>query len=555
MPAPAEPLRPLPVPARLIARETIGSFLTRLAFANSLRIPHLLALAAITTDQRSFSPATDDTRGWSGSTPGRIAALAGQPLPGLAAAIPLLATMTPADTAPLRACGHCTAAKNVTGMVILRARARDYLCLRHQQWLRGIHRPSLAALPEITGSQRRHDRRTANVPDQDIARAHRQARDITGQWLTAGWHPALTGRWQDRHHRLAAELPGPETMLADVITHPEMLAIARLLLASRYAPRPGLGQITASLGFEYPSRPHPRDPLQLHLADEQFLRGALNRYRGGPAADHAGGVGEDLGFGGEVAGFYHQYRRGYPPAVIDTLTGAFGLTGSDFVIDLGCGTGQLTLPIARRVQAVAGVDPEPDMLARARQAAAEQGVRNASWLLGADTDIPALAALLGDRRAGAVTIGQALHWMRYRELIPALVPLLRPGGGIAVITNGTPMWLQDSPWSRALRGFLEQWLGTSPANTCGTDDASQQRYRDTMTEAGLDVTETRYDYTGELDLDHLVGGVYSALPAQRLPPPDQRTAFADQISRAVTPHAPFTEPVPVRMLLGRRTQP
>jgi hypothetical protein len=32
-------------------------------------------------------------------------------------------------------------------------------------------------------------------------------------------------------------------------------------------------------------------------------------------------VGEDLGFGGEVAGFYHRYRRGYPPALIDTLIG------------------------------------------------------------------------------------------------------------------------------------------------------------------------------------------------------------------------------------------
>ena len=61
-----------------------------------------------------------------------------------------------------------------------------------------------------------------------------------------------------------------------------------------------------------------------------------------------------------------------------------------------------------------------------------------------------------------------------------------------------------------------------------------------MAEAGLDVTETRFDYTDELDLDHLVGGVYSALPAQRLPPPAQRTAFADQIRRAVAPHAPFT---------------
>ena len=290
----------------------------------------------------------------------------------------------------------------------------------------------------------------------------------------------------------------------------------------------------------------------LTFADRSLLRGARNRYRGGSAAAHAGAVGEDLGFGGEVAGFYHRYRRGYPSAVIDTLTGAFGLTSDDVVVDLGCGTGQLALPIASRVRAVAGVDPEPDMLARARQAAAEQGVQNASWLLGADTDIPALAALLGSRRAGAVTIGQALHWMRYRELIPALVPLLRPGGGIAVITNGTPMWLQDSPWSRALRGFLEQWLGRPAASTCGTDDASQLRYRDAMTEAGLGVTETRYDYTDELDFDHLVGGVYSAI---RLPPPDQRTEFAAQIHAAVAPHAPFLEHVPVRMLFGRTGTP
>ncbi len=30
----------------------------------------------------------------------------------------------------------------------------------------------------------------------------------------------------------------------------------------------------------------------------------------------------DLGCGGEVADFYHQYRRGYPPAVIDMLARA-----------------------------------------------------------------------------------------------------------------------------------------------------------------------------------------------------------------------------------------
>ena len=122
----------------------------------------------------------------------------------------------------------------------------------------------------------------------------------------------------------------------------------------------------------------------------------------------------DLGFRGEIADLYHSYRRGYPPAVLGAVVGGFGLGSDDVVVDLGCGTGQLTLPMAARVRAVVGVDPEADMLNRARRAAAEQGVANVSWLIGADADLPALRALLGPRTVGAVTIGQALHWMDFR---------------------------------------------------------------------------------------------------------------------------------------------
>jgi SAM-dependent methyltransferase len=167
-------------------------------------------------------------------------------------------------------------------------------------------------------------------------------------------------------------------------------------------------------------------------------------------------------FGGEAAGYYHRFRHGYPGAVIDALVGAFKLTGQDVTVDLGCGTGQLTLPMARHTRAVIGVDVEPDMLVHARQAARDADVRNVMWMLGADTDIPALRYLLGDRSVGAVTIAQALHWMNHQDLFRAVVPLVRPGGGIAVITNGTPLWLHETDWSRALREILEKWLGTTP---------------------------------------------------------------------------------------------
>ncbi|TQM83825.1 methyltransferase family protein [Saccharothrix saharensis] len=255
-----------------------------------------------------------------------------------------------------------------------------------------------------------------------------------------------------------------------------------------------------------------------------------------------------LGFRGDVADYYHRYRRGYPPEALDVVVDVFGLTPDDVAVDLGCGTGQVTVPLATRVRAVVGVDPEPDMLAHGRRAAAERGVANVSWVVGTDADVPALRAALGDGSVGAVTIGQALHWMRHDDLFREASSLVRPGGGVAVLTNGTPLWLQDADWSRALRAFLEEWLGAPAGGACGTDEESRSRYRRSLADAGFRVDVHGVDYTDTLDVESVVGGVLSALPADRLPA--DRPTFADRIRRALEPHAPFTEHVHVTVLTG-----
>jgi SAM-dependent methyltransferase len=260
----------------------------------------------------------------------------------------------------------------------------------------------------------------------------------------------------------------------------------------------------------------------------------------------------DLGFRGEVADLYHRYRRGYPPQVVAELVAAFGLTENDLVVDLGCGTGQLAIPLARHVRTVVGLDPEGDMLARARAAAAGESVQNVCWVLGSDADVPSLRTLLGQGSVGAVCIGQALHWMDHETLFPALRSLVRAGGGVAVVTNGLPLWLQDSPWSRALRSLLQEWLGAPLAHSCGTDEESQHRYRSSLAATGFEVVETRVDYSDELSLDQVIGGVYSALSVDRLPPPEDRPEFADRVAAALEEHAPFLEHVPVAMLIGRK---
>jgi trans-aconitate methyltransferase len=196
------------------------------------------------------------------------------------------------------------------------------------------------------------------------------------------------------------------------------------------------------------------------------------------------------------------------------------------------------------------MDPSQDMLACARQTALESGVSNAAWLLGGDTDVPALGGLVGDGLA-AVTIGQALHWMDHPTLFAALRPLFRPGGGVAVVTNGLPLWLQDSDWSRALRATLADWLGHPLTFPCGTDEASHERYRSSLAEAGYVVGARTVDYRGTLTSDEIIGGVYSALSEDTLPPTGERAAFESRLRAAIEPHSPYVEPVRVTLLTGR----
>jgi trans-aconitate methyltransferase len=255
----------------------------------------------------------------------------------------------------------------------------------------------------------------------------------------------------------------------------------------------------------------------------------------------------NLGFTGDVPDFYQRYRRGYPPETITAVASQFSLTHNDIAIDLGCGTGQLTRPLAAKARAVIGIDPEPDMLARARH----EGGTNITWMVGADTDIPTLTKLLGERSVSTVTIGQALHWMDHNTLFRALYPLIRPGGGVAVLTNGTPLWLHDTPWSKALRASVEHWLGHKTTLTCGSDAETQQRYAESLRAAGYAVHTNTVDYTDELTVEQIIGGICSALPNDKLPTPAQRPGFEAQIKVALKPHAPFIEHVQVTTLMGQ----
>jgi hypothetical protein len=103
-----------------------------------------------------------------------------------------------------------------------------------------------------------------------------------------------------------------------------------------------------------------------------------------------------------------------------------------------------------------------------------------------------------------------------------------------------------------LRACLEQWFKVTLTSGCGTDPESRERYAAALQAAGYtNVQDTvLVDYEDELDIEHVIGNLYSATPADRLPSPGLRPVFEERIRQALLDR-PFTERVRVSILTGR----
>jgi SAM-dependent methyltransferase len=257
-------------------------------------------------------------------------------------------------------------------------------------------------------------------------------------------------------------------------------------------------------------------------------------------------------FAGATASCYALYRRDVPDALIEAAVRKVGLTDRDVALDLGCGTGQVAIPLSRYTNAVLAVDPEPTMLdgLRARLAAAEPA--NVLPVLAADRELPVLATMFG-ASLGAVTVGNALHWMDMARVFAQCRALLRVGGALIIISQGPPMWLADSAWSRELRAYLERWTGEAVDAMWGTDRAALDQRASALRECRYGRVEiVEHTYENQVDLTYIAGHLRSAMSESTLPP-KREAEFEAGLNDALRPHlrhGPLIERIRATALIG-----
>ena len=145
----------------------------------------------------------------------------------------------------------------------------------------------------------------------------------------------------------------------------------------------------------------------------------------------------------DVASLYDEVRPGYPTEIIDTIVTLAGLPSSGRILEIGCGTGQITLPFAVRGYTILALEPGDAMAAlAARKCRPYPNVEIVTLGFEAWPTEPAAFDL--------VVSAQAFHWIEPESGIAKSAEALKPGGSLALVwhldvSHDTSFWKATQP--------------------------------------------------------------------------------------------------------------
>jgi SAM-dependent methyltransferase len=152
----------------------------------------------------------------------------------------------------------------------------------------------------------------------------------------------------------------------------------------------------------------------------------------------------------EVAALYDRARPPYPRALADDIFALTGLQPGGQVLEIGCGPGLFTLPLAARGVRITALEPGADLaaIARTKLAAHPDAVVVESRF--EDYDLP-------QQRFDLVVSATAFHWVDPSIRVTKAAAALKPGGYLAIIETHWGVGTRRDAFGARSQPCYERW--------------------------------------------------------------------------------------------------
>lgn len=251
------------------------------------------------------------------------------------------------------------------------------------------------------------------------------------------------------------------------------------------------------------------------------------------------------------ARYYAKHAVPYPEDLFRSLLRVCRLSDVSRALDLGAGTGQIGIPLARSIATVLSVDPSAEMVQEGRRIADELKVKNIEFLVSRSEDLSDSASLFD-----IATIAGSFHWMDRRTVLAKLAQLLKPEGCVAIIYRMLDCSEPGDWYSAMLSDIKEFWGGSFPAGTGAVRPVLTVPNREIMRASDFsEITQLRHYYEHHFNIDDLLGYVLSTsmgAPGTLGPRRDDFTTHIRRLLLSYSPSGFFVKRGHVTTLLGYR---
>ncbi|MFK7777219.1 MAG: class I SAM-dependent methyltransferase [Gimesia sp.] len=217
--------------------------------------------------------------------------------------------------------------------------------------------------------------------------------------------------------------------------------------------------------------------------------------------------------------YYTRYRIPYPEPLIAEIRERTNVSGQGRLLDLGCGTGEITLPMSSFFKGVVALDIDSEMLAAAKHKANVLDTHNITWL----KESAELFTSANDSFE-LITIGAAFHWMERETIATKARQWLLPGQPLVAL-GYTSVWSGSADWHALVRNVIHKWLGPKRRAGSGKFDDALDPHELVLINAGYTLDEIEYQYSHTWTLDELIGNLYSTSFASPAVLGDNKSAF------------------------------